>query len=390
MDKTRARGNTYTLWGGALSLYTGKVRSYLIKAGIPYREYYTVHPEYRERVLPIVRLGVAPILETPDGQTIQDTTDIIECLEERHPATSMIPATPIQRAVAWLINAFGSDGLLQASMHYRWSYKEQQKLWLLDEFGRFRSMGGREQRHAAASKFMSQMDAMLPPLGVTPETAPAIEASHSALLAILNDHFLAHPYLLGGRPSIADFGMMAAMFGHLGRDPVPAHLMKLTAPNVYRWTERMNLAGIFDPEFPDTPDEYLPDDAIPATLEPMLRHVFQDWGPELSASAAHYNEWIRANPDLPVGSPPSLTPARRLVHPMLGPVSYPYRGMRMTRHCAPQSLWHFEKSAQLARGLKGAVLNRWRELLERTGGTDVMSIELARPMKRLDYLLVLA
>jgi hypothetical protein len=59
VEKTRPRGNTYTLWGGALSLYTGKVRSYLIKAGIPYREYYTVHPEYRERVLPIVRLGVS-------------------------------------------------------------------------------------------------------------------------------------------------------------------------------------------------------------------------------------------------------------------------------------------------------------------------------------------
>ena len=67
MEKTRPRGNTYTLWGGALSLYTGKVRSYLIKAGIPYREYYTNHTEYRERVLPVVRLGVAPILETPDG-----------------------------------------------------------------------------------------------------------------------------------------------------------------------------------------------------------------------------------------------------------------------------------------------------------------------------------
>jgi hypothetical protein len=75
---------------------------------------------------------------------------------------------------------------------------------------------------------------------------------------------------------------------------------------------------------------------------------------------------------------------------MLGPVSYPYRGVRMTRHCAPQSLWHFAKSAQLARGFEGAVLNRWRDLLERTGGTEVMSIELARPMKRLDYLLVLA
>ncbi len=389
MDKTQPRGDTYTLWGGALSLYTGKVRSYFIKTGIPYREYYTCHPEYRQRVLPVVRLGVAPIIETPGGKTVQDTTDIIEYLEATHPASSMIPRTPVQRTVAWLINAFASEGLLQASMHYRWSYKEQQKRWLLEEFGRFRSGGGRAERHAAAAKFMTAMDAMLPPLGVTPEAIPAIEASHEALLDILDEHFLHHPYLLGGRPSIADFGLMAPFFGHLGRDPVPANLMKLMAPNVYRWTERMNLAGIADPEFPDAPDAYLSDDAIPETLLPLLRHIFRDWGAELLASAAVYNAWVSANPHLPAGTPPSLSGGRK-VHPTLGPVSYPYRGTTMTRACMPQALWHFDKAARLARGFDGATRDRWQDLLRHVGGADVMAIELARPMKRDDYLLVIA
>lgn len=390
MDTTRPTGNAYTLWGGALSLYTGKVRSYLIKTGIPYREYYTCHPEYRERVFKAVQLGVAPILESPDGDTVQDTTDILEYLERKHPATSMIPGTPVQRAIAWLICAFGSDGLLQAAMHYRWSFKDEQRLWLLDEFGRFSSSGTRAERHAAAGKFMARMDATLPALGVTPETAPAIEASHRAMLAILDEHFLAHPYLLGGRPSIADFGMMAAMFAHLGRDPVPAHLMKLTAPNVYRWTERMNLAGVCDPEFPDTPDAWLADDKVPETLLPFLAHIFSDWGPELAASASHYNQWVKAHPDLPAGTPPSLVTGRRVVHPMLGKVSYPYRRITMVRHCAANSLWHFEKSAAIARTFAGDALARWDALLARTGGSEVMAIRLARPMKRENYLLVLA
>lgn len=47
-----------TLWGGALSLFTGKVRSYLIKKGIPYRELYASHPDFKARMRPIVRLGV--------------------------------------------------------------------------------------------------------------------------------------------------------------------------------------------------------------------------------------------------------------------------------------------------------------------------------------------
>ncbi|MFO1394086.1 MAG: glutathione S-transferase family protein [Steroidobacteraceae bacterium] len=390
MDQTRPTGQTYTLWGGALSLYTGKVRSYLIKAGIPYREFYTFHPEYRSRVYPTVRLGVAPILESPSGDTVQDSTDIIEYLEARHPETTMVPATPLQRAVAWLLNAYGSDGLLQAAMHYRWSYREEQRQWLLDEFGRFRTTGDRARRHASAAKFMAQMDSMLGPLGVTPQTIPAIEASHRDLLAILDEHFLAHPYLLGGRPSLADFGMMAALFGHLSRDPIPSMLMKQTASNVYRWTERMNLAGIHDPEFPNAPPEYFPGDEVPPTLEPLLAHLFRDWGPELIASAAHYNAWIGANPGLPAGTPPTLEPGPRVVHPWLGEISYALRGVTVTRRCAPHSLWHHGRATALARGFDGTTRARWDALLERTGGREVMSIELARPMKREDYVLVLA
>ena len=68
---------------------------------------------------------------------------------------------------------------------------------------------------------------------------------------------------MGGRPSIADCGFMAPLFAHLARDPVPATLMKNIAPNVYRWTERMNTPGIADGEFHDRAETYPPDDEIP-------------------------------------------------------------------------------------------------------------------------------
>ncbi len=385
---TAPAGERYTLWGGALSLYTGKVRSYLIKAGIPYREFYISHPEYRQRIWPAIRLVVAPVLETPDGEIVQDSTDIIECLEARHPASSMIPATPLQRAVASLIDAYGCEGLLAAAMHYRWSYRDQQSLWLLDEFGRFAASGGRQVRHEAAARFMDRFGSMLEPLGVTAATAPAIEASYRTLLAILDEHFLAHPYLLGGRPSIAYFGLLPPMYAHLGRDPVPSQIRKLTAPNVDLWTERMNLVGVADPEFAGTPDAWLPDDAIPETLRPLLRHIFDDWGPELLASAAHYDAWVRAHPGLPSGSPPSSTPDHRLVHPMLGPISFPYHGVTMTRLCAPQSLWHFGKAATELRAFDAATRTRWRALLPEGPAGDVLSIELALPLRRHDNLLV--
>jgi glutathione S-transferase len=380
---------TYVLWGSPHSFYTGKVRSYLIKKGVPYREEFLFDPQFRTRILPAVRLVVVPILETPDGSILQDTTDIIERLEAELPQPQLIPEAPVQKAVAWLLGAFGSEGLLAPGMHYRWSYRAEQENFLCAEFGRPLQRGpDREARYAAARKTMQYFNDFLPILGVTPQTIPVVEAAYCGLLDALDEHFLHFPYLLGGRPSIADFGMMAPMFAHLARDPVPATLMKNRAPNVYRWTERMNLARIGDGEFPDCPETYPLDDAIPATLEPVLRLVFQDWGPQLLADAATYSKWIEGNPAMPAGTMVSVSGERK-THPSIGPIEYEWRGCTIRRSSSPHGLWHFDKAAAYARALTGEARSRFDALVRRTGGERVMAIRLARPMTRKDYVLVL-
>jgi glutathione S-transferase len=384
------RDGTYVLWGSPHSFYTGKVRSYLIKKGLPYREEFLFDAEFRARILPAVRLVVVPVLETPEGRILQDSTDIIEHLEAERPQPPMLPETPVQKAVAWLLGAFGSEGLLTPGMHYRWSYRAEQENFLCAEFGRPVHRGpDREARFATARRMMKYFGDFLPALGVTPQTIPAIEAAYCELLDALDDHFLHYPYLLGGRPSIADFGLMAPMFAHLARDPVPSTLMKNRAPNVFRWTERMNLARIADGEFPDCPESYPADDAVPPTLEPVLRLAFQDWGAQLLADAQHYNRWIEANPTLPAGTMVS-TGGERKTHPSIGPIEYRWRGVTVHRASAPHGLWHFDKAPAYARALTGAARSRFDALASRTGGGSVMSIRLARPMVRDDYVLVLA
>jgi glutathione S-transferase len=387
-DNSNASAGTYTLWGGPLSLYSGKARSYLIKKGIPYREYFGSHPDFARRIVPAVGLVVIPVLEAPDGTIVQDTTCIIEYLEAVFPEPCFVPSTPLQNAVAWLIGAFGSEGLLQTAMHYRWSYRREQEPFLRAEFGRAICAGpARAANDAAAVAMMQAMNGYLQFLGVSGATAPAIEASYEALLEILERHFLHHPYVLGGRPSIADFGLMAPLYAHLSRDPYPSNLMKLKAPNVYRWTERMNLAQVGDGEFVDYAEVYPPGDQVPETLLPLLQHIFADWGPELIAYASRYNEWVKSNPSLPAAHLASLSGDRR-VHPSLGEVSYRLRGTTIRRQCAAQALWHFEKAAALARGFTGNTRRRFEEMLRQTGGEDVMGLSLARPLRREDNLLV--
>lgn len=389
MQSRGSRAGRYTLWGVAHSYYTGKIRSYLIKKGVPFQELYPTHPRFHGVVVPAVGMLVVPILETPDGQIIQDTSDMLEHFESQQREPLMIPETPLQRAIAWLLGAYGSEGLLAAGMHYRWSYRAEQETFLRAEFGRIADAGpNRAARRAAGEQLMDYFNGFLPVLGVHPETIATVEQAYLDLLDALDVHFQSHPYLLGGRPSIADFGFMAPLFAHLGRDPVPATLMKNVAPNVYRWTERMNLPGIADGEFHDHPESYLDDDVIPETLEPVLRLMFQDWGPQLLADAALYNDWVASNPGLPAGQLVSAT-GERQVHPSLGPIEYYQRGCTIRRASAPYGLWHFDRAAAYARALAASAQDWFDALIERTGGERVMSIRLARPMRRERYVLVL-
>ncbi len=124
---TGRTNDTYILWGAPTSLYTGKARSYLIKKRIPYREFFPSHPVYQTKIAPALGFFVVPVLEAPDGTIIQDTSDIIEHLAEKFPEPCLNPLAPVQRTVASLIGAFGSEGLLKPAMHYRWSYLANQE-----------------------------------------------------------------------------------------------------------------------------------------------------------------------------------------------------------------------------------------------------------------------
>ena len=174
---------------------------------------------------------------------------------------------------------------------------------------------------------------------------------------------------------------MAPLYAHLGRDPVPSRIMKLRAPNVSRWVERMNLPSMADGEFPGHAESWLVDDAIPESLEPVIRLMFQDWGTQLVADAQFVNAWLQEHPNLPAGYLVSHDGERR-VHPTLGMFRYSWRGATINRGSMPQGLWHFERGAHLARRLGGRDRQRFEAMVNKLGGEQVMQIKLERPIER--------
>lgn len=382
----------HILWGTPHSLYTGKARSCLIKKGLAFLERCPSHPDYKARVRPAVGLVTFPVLETPEGQFIQDSTDIVtylDALDNGAPARSMTPATPVQLAVARLVDGFGLEGMLQVAMHYRWSYRDEQELFLQTEFGRGLYAGAdREARRAAGRRVMEFFSSTLPALGITPQTIPVIEAAYAELLEALDLHFQSYPYVLGWRVSTADLGLIAPMYAHLGRDPYPTALMKKRAPNVARWVERMQLPNTPDGEYAAHVADWLPDDAIPATLEPVLALLFRDWGPQLVADAACYQQWLEAHPDLEAGHLINRSDSR-LVHPTLGMVSYPWRGVQVQRASAMHGLWLFQMAQSAVKAMPADARLPFDALMQRTAGQDVLALRLSRPLERRSNVLVL-
>ena len=286
------------LYGSPMSLYTGRARSYLIKAGLPYRERPTTSAHFLDTVLP--KAGgrrSLPTVELADGTVIRDGVAIVDHFEAESGHT-FSPTTPKQRIVSRLFDAIGAEGLLRPAMHYRWDFEENRE-FLRFHFRTIFPEGGTP----SAEKRMAMIQEIVnPSWGVVPETIDAIESLYEGLLDRLQAHFAQFPYLLGGKPSIGDFGMMAPLYGHLGRDPHPRTLMQTRAWHAFRWVERMNRPEPDIGEFEDQSTDYLPDDRIPDTLVEVLRHLAIDYVPETRAACDSINRWLEGNQDMAPGT----------------------------------------------------------------------------------------
>lgn len=313
----------HKLYAAPLSLYSGKVRAYLDWKGIDYEEILSTGDVYKDIILPKVGRPVIPVVDTDDGQTIQDTTCIIDHFEETVGGPSIYPDTPKQRLTALLLETYGDEWLVIPAMHYRWNYNEE---WVYGEFGAASAPDvSKEEQLAIGRERGASFKGFCPVLGINEDTIPAIEASYEALLADLDAHFAVHDYLLGSRPSIGDYGLIGPLYAHLYRDPASGEIMKRLAPRVAAWVERM-----VDVKAPLS-GQCLPHDEIPQTLMPVLERMMAEQMPFLQTTADMLVTWAAANSD---------TELPRAI----GMAAFVIEGVKGQRIAPPFSLWMLQRA----------------------------------------------
>ena len=358
-----------TLYGVPHSLYTGRARSYLIKAGIPYREAPPSDPRFASEIVAKAggRLGL-PTVELADGTVIRDGASIIDHFEAQSGHT-FSPTTPKQRFFSRLFDAIGAEGLLRPAMHYRWNFEAENLDYLVFHFEMLMPPG--PDGAAMALKAADRMRAAARAFGVNEDTVPMVEALYAEQLAAMNAHFASTPYLLGGRPSIGDFGLYAPMFGHLGRDPKALELMFAGGLRVFRWVERMGRETSDILEFQDRSETYLPDDAIPATLIDLLKVMAIDFVPETLAAADTINAWIDAQDDLPSGAP---------CERMVGFCEFEVRGAKVSAMAQPYRFYLLKRAQDELAAMDEASRAEVTAMLDAADTLAVMEATLTREM----------
>ena len=378
----------YILWGANWSLYTAKVRPYLIKKGIDYVELNPSHPHFHDSIVPQVGHITVPVVEANDGSFVADSTEIIEHFEKRYPDNPMIPDDKVLAALAWLIHNFGSEGLLKPAMHYRWRTTKNNGSFIVNEFSR--SLQVKEARdHAektAGLIYAEHIWDYLPMLGLCDEATPIIEQSTARLYRILNAHFLEYPYALGGSPSIADFGLMAPIYAHLGRDPSYSSELKLVAPALNRWIETMGRAQLTDPELWYVPPGFFKADGLPPTLIALLEFIGSDYGPELLATAVAYRQWL---PGKSAGSIVAHD-GQKANHQILAQIEHEQGGGSIKRVAFIDPLALHQRVIDAMENMDPAQLEQYGSILHAAGCEAIFALQLERNVVRDDYTYILA
>lgn len=225
----------FRLYGAALSPYTTKVRSYLQYKGLPF-DFLERSVSRQEEFARYAKVPLAPLLVDADENVLQDSSTVIEALEQDFAEPSITPDDAALAFVATLIEDYADEWLSKAMFHYRWSYPEDQ-----DNAARRTvelMFEGAPAPEGVEEAVRSRMVGRLHHIGSSLEAAPAIEASFARVLSLFDALLARNAYLLGGRPSLADFAV-AGQLTQLLADPTPGALIRAQAPNVMRWIERM-------------------------------------------------------------------------------------------------------------------------------------------------------
>lgn len=268
------------VYGADESYYTGKLEAYLRAKGIDYRAVPFTEGNLR-RAARVTGVMQIPQVECADGGWLVDTTPIIDYFEDTRPDPAIRPRAPVVAFVSKLLEDYADEWLWRPAMHFRWSYPDSARLmsgWLAAHVSDYPGPFALKRVFWYARQWLLFVRRD----GVNRTTRPAVEASYCETLEALESILRRRPFVLGARPTEADFGFFGSMFRHFFCDPASGRIMRQRAPAVLEWVAR--LWNLRPERFADAPQIA----TVPTDVQPLLDAVANIYLPYLKAMAAAY------------------------------------------------------------------------------------------------------
>jgi len=270
----------HRIFGAEMSPYSVKVRSYFRYKGIPH-QWIPRNTETQAEYQKYAKLPIVPLVVTPSGEGIQDSTPILERFEALHPEPGIHPSDPPSAFVSALLEEFGDEWGNKWMFHLRWA-REVDQISAAGRLARAMAPEAGEEQHAGmAAQIRERMVGRVWFVGSNAQTAPQIEDSFREALVLLDAHLAPRPYLMGARPAFADFGLWGQIY-EAWTDPTAGALVEGRAPHVLDWVHRMlwpRAEGDFEP-WPRLEPTLLP------LLERQVGRLFLPWSVANAAAIA--------------------------------------------------------------------------------------------------------
>lgn len=273
------------LTGAAGSPYTRKMLGVLRYRHIPYSVFWgngNIPEGYPD---PKVRL--LPTFFFPDGDdgelvAVTDSTPLIRRLEAEYNGRSVIPDDPTLAFLNSLIEDYADEWLTKAMFHYRWAHEADWKnagpllvYWGVNTMPK-------DMADEFSAQFTKRQIERLYVVGSNDVTAETIESSYQRLVTILDELLQRKGFVLGGRPSSADFAIYGQMTQLAIIEPTSAAVTRETSQRVRAWVDIMeDLSGLK----PSVGDWFTADEAKEA-LAPLLAEIGRTYTPVMLANAA--------------------------------------------------------------------------------------------------------
>lgn len=271
--------------GAPGSPYTRKMLAYLRYRHIPYtllvgdqNIQYGDLPQPRVELLPTFYLPN----ESGEIEAVVDSTPLIRRFEREFDGRAVVPEQPVLNFLNALIEDYADEWLTKAMFHYRWYYDADIEMAgkILPRWTNIQEPAAKLEKMSAAVS--ERQISRLYVVGSNDVTAPVIEASYLRFLSIFDALIERQRFVLGSRPSSADFGIYAQLTQLAKFDPTPAALCMQQAPRVHAWTDLVDdLSGQ-----PATDDAWMNPSDARDVLGDLLSEIGRVYVPALLANAA--------------------------------------------------------------------------------------------------------